>query len=350
MKLDHLLRQTCEWLKGTGPNSDIVMSSRVRLARNLDKLPFTHWATKKQEKETLETLQKAVGGVELLTGALTVRMDEVDDLDKQFILERHLVSREHVTHPEYKAVVIGDKEVISVMINEEDHLRIQVMQSGFNLQECWRIATRLDDSLQKRAKFAFDAERGYLTACPTNVGTGLRASVMLHLPALVMTKQVNKVLQAITKLGMTARGLYGEGTEAEGNFFQISNQVTLGSAEEDIIDNLERIIRQVIGHEENARKTLMKQNREVLQDKIARANGTLRNAYIINTKEMMGLISMVRLGVDMGVITDIDRRAVNELFILTQPAHLQKIEGKILSSGQRDIKRANLIRRRLEGR
>lgn len=350
MKLDHLLRQTCEWLKGTGPNSDIVMSSRVRLARNLEKLPFTHWATKKQEKETLEALQKAVNGVELLTGALSVRMDEVDDLDKQFMLERHLVSREHVTHPEYKAVVIGDKEVISVMINEEDHLRIQVMQSGFNLQECWRIATRLDDSLQKRAKFAFDTERGYLTACPTNVGTGLRASVMLHLPALVMTKQVNKVLQAITKLGMTARGLYGEGTEAEGNFFQISNQVTLGSAEEDIIDNLERIIRQVIGHEENARKTLMKQNREVLQDKIARANGTLRNAYIINTKEMMGLISMVRLGVDMGVITDIDRRAVNELFILTQPAHLQKIEGKILSSGQRDIKRANLIRRRLEGR
>ncbi|MBI3252276.1 MAG: protein arginine kinase [Candidatus Omnitrophica bacterium] len=350
MSVDHLLKQACEWLKGTGPNSDIVMSSRVRVARNLEKLPFSHWANKKQEKETMERLEDAVTGVELMRPSLSVRMAEIDDVDKQFLLERHLVSREHITHPEFKSVVVGDREIISVMINEEDHLRVQVMQSGFNLQECWRIASRLDDALHKKAKFAFSSEWGYLTACPTNAGTGLRASVMLHLPSLVMTKQVSRVLQAITKLGMTARGLYGEGTEAEGNFFQISNQITLGSAEEDIIDNLERIIRQVIGHEENARKTLMKQNREVLQDKIWRANGTLRSAYIINTKETMSLLSMVRLGVDMGLIGDIDRRAVNELFILTQPAHLQKIEGKVLSSAQRDVKRANLIRRRLEGR
>ncbi|MBI4432855.1 MAG: protein arginine kinase [Candidatus Omnitrophica bacterium] len=348
--IDHLLKHTCEWLRGTGPNSDIVMSSRIRLARNLEKMPFSHWASKKLEKEALEILETALAGTELTRSALAIRMSEVDDVDKQFLLERHLISREQILHPDYKAVVVGDKEIISIMINEEDHLRIQVMQSGFNLQECWRIASRLDDSLHKKVKFAYQDDWGYLTACPTNAGTGLRASVMLHLPALVMTKQISRVLQAITKLGMTARGLYGEGTEAEGNFFQISNQVTLGSAEEDIIDNLERIIRQVIGHEENARKTLMKQNRETLQDKIWRANGALRSAYIINTKETMSLLSMVRLGVDMGLINDIDRRAVNELFILTQPAHLQKIEGKVLSSAQRDVKRANLIRRRLEGR
>ncbi len=350
VKVDSLLKQTCEWLRGTGPNSEIVLSSRVRLARNLEKASFPHWATKKQEKETLELLDAALRHVDLMKGSLFVRMTEIDDVDKQFLLERHLVSREHMMHAESKAVVIGDKEVISIMINEEDHLRIQVIQSGFNLQECWRIANRLDDGLLKRVKFAFHPEWGYLTTCPTNTGTGLRASVMLHLPALVMTKQISRVVQAISKLGMTARGLYGEGTEAEGNFFQISNQVTMGSPEEDTIDNLERIIRQVIGHEENARKTLMKQNREVLQDKICRANGTLKAAHIISTKEMMGLLSMVRLGVDMGVIADIDRRAVNELFILTQPAHLQKIEGKMLSSTQRDVKRANLIRRRLEGR
>lgn len=349
MKVDHLLKQTCEWLLGTGPNSDIVMSSRIRLARNLEKLPFSHWATKKQEKETLENLEQALTRTEMTSNGLHVRMNEIDDVDKQFLLERHLISREHIVRPDYKSVMIGDKEVISVMINEEDHLRIQVMQSGFNLQECWRMASRLDDSLHKRAKFAFNPEWGYLTACPTNTGTGLRASVMLHLPALVMTKQISRVLHAITKLGMTARGLYGEGTEADGNFFQISNQITMGSAEEDIIDNLERIIRQVTGHEENARKTLMKQNREVLQDKIWRSNGTLRSAHIINTKETLGLLSMVRLGVDIGLIGDIDRRAVNELFILTQPAHLQKIEGRLLSSAQRDVKRANLIRRRLEG-
>lgn len=349
-RVDHLLKHTCEWLRGTGPNSDIVMSSRVRLARNLDKMPFSHWATKKQEKEALECLEEAVLGTDPLKGSLCVRMSEVDDVDKQFLLERHLISREHVVHPEFKSVVVGDKEVASLMVNEEDHLRIQVMQSGFNLLECWRIANRIDEALHKRVKFAFSPEWGYLTACPTNTGTGLRASVMLHLPSLVMTKQIGRVLQAITKLGMTARGLYGEGTEAEGNFFQISNQITLGSAEEDIIDNLERIIRQVIGHEENARKTIMKQSREMLQDKVCRANGTLKSAHIINTKETMGLLSMVRLGVDMGLLTDIDRRAVNELFILTQPAHLQKIEGRPLSSAQRDVKRANLIRRRLEGR
>lgn len=350
VSIDPLIKQTCEWLRGTGPNSDIVMSSRVRLARNLDGYSFTHWATKKQEKETLESLESATSAVDFLRGALTVRMAEVDDVDKQFLLERHLISREHVSHSDYKAVVIGDKEVISVMINEEDHLRAQVMQSGFNLQECWRIANRLDDALHRRAKFAHHPEWGYLTACPTNTGTGLRASVMLHLPCLVMSKQINRVLQAITKLGMTARGLYGEGTEAEGNFFQISNQITMGSSEEDIIDNLERIIRQVIGHEENARKTVMKQSREMLQDKIWRSSGTLKSAHIINSKETLTLLSMVRLGVDMGLLTDMDRRAVNELFILTQPAHLQKIEGKPLSSAQRDVKRANLIRRRLEGR
>ena len=350
MNLDHLLKQTCEWLRGTGPNSDIVMSSRVRLARNVENLPFSHWANKKQEKESMELLQGAVSSNDMLKTGLFVRMAEADDIDKQFLLERHLISREHVVQPEFKAVVVGDKEVISVMINEEDHLRIQVMQSGFNLQECWRIGNRLDDLLHKRVQFAYSQEWGYLTACPTNTGTGLRASVMLHLPSLVMTKQISRVLQAITKLGMTARGLYGEGTEAEGNFFQISNHITMGTAEEDIVDNMERIIRQVIGHEENSRKSLMKQNREMLQDKIWRSNGILRSARIISTKEMMGLLSMVRLGVDIGLITDIDRRAVNELFILTQPAHLQKIEGKMLSSAQRDVKRANLIRRRLEGK
>ena len=350
VNLDPLLKQTCEWLRGTGPNPDIVMSSRVRLARNIESFPFSHWANKKQEKESMEILQSAVMATDMVKTSAFVRMAELDDVDRQFLLERHLISREHIVQPEFKAVVIGDKEVLSVMVNEEDHLRVQVMQSGFNLQECWRIANRLDDLLHKKVKFAYNQEWGYLTACPTNTGTGLRASVMLHLPSLVMTKQINRVLQAITKLGMTARGLYGEGTEAEGNFFQISNQITMGATEADIIDNMERIIRQVIGHEENSRKSLMKQNREMLQDKIFRANGILRSAHIISTKEMMGLLSMVRLGVDMGIITDIDRRAVNELFILTQPAHLQKIEGKVLSSGQRDVKRAALIRRRLEGR
>ena len=222
--------------KAEPPKREVPKVNKLVVPKVLKVVP----ANKKQEKESLDRLEQAVLGTDALKNATLVRMSEVDDVDKQFLLERHLISREHLTHPEFKSVVVGDKEIVSVMINEEDHLRIQVIQSGFNLQECWRIASRLDDALHKKVQFAFNPEWGYLTACPTNTGTGLRASVMLHLPSLVMTKQIGRVLQAITKLGMTARGLYGEGTEAEGNFFQISNQITLGSAEEDVIDNLER--------------------------------------------------------------------------------------------------------------
>ena len=227
---------------------------------------------------------------------------------------------------------------------------MQGLRSGFALEETYQEVDQLDSELGQQLPFAFHPEFGYLTSCPTNVGTGLRASVLIHLPGLVLTKEISKVLQGLAQVGLTFRGLYGEGSELVGNFFQLSNQTTLGSSELDIIDNLERIIRQVIGHEENARKTLMKQNRDLLQDKIWRSSGTLKSAHIISTKETLSLLSMVRLGVDMGLLNDIDRRAVNELFILTQPAHLQKIEGKTLSSSQRDAKRASLIRRRLEGK
>jgi protein arginine kinase len=348
--LDGLLRQTSEWLRGTGPNSDIVISSRVRLARNLRGFPFSHWASKKQEREVLRLCEEALASSKSLRNSLLVHIQEIADVDKQFLLERNLISREHILRPEFKCVAVSEREITSIMINEEDHLRMQVMQSGFNLQESWRIADRLDNELGERLKYWYHDRWGYLTACPTNTGTGLRSSVMLHLPALVMTKQINRVIQAIMKLGMTARGLYGEGTEAEGNFFQISNQITLGQSELDTIDHIERVIRQIIGHEETARKGLLKQNREMLQDKVSRANGVLRSAYVINSKETIQLLSMVRLGVDLGILSDIDRRTINELFILIQPGHLQKIEGKVLTQTQRDQKRAHLIRRRLEGK
>ena len=348
--LNGLLRQTSEWLRGTGPNSDIVISSRIRLARNLSKYPFSHWGSKKQDNEVLKVVEKAIQSTQDMKSATFLHLSQLGEVDKQFLLERNLISREHLLQSEHRAVVVSDREVISVMINEEDHVRIQVMQSGFNLQECWRTSNRIDSELSKLVEYAFDPDWGYLTACPTNAGTGLRASVMLHLPALVLTKQINRVIQAIAKLGMTVRGLYGEGTEAEGNFFQISNQITLDQSEMDIVDNLEGIIRQIVGYEENARKNLMRQNKDLLKDKIFRANGTLRNAYLISSKETIQLLSMVRLGVDLGFVEDIDRRTINELFILIQPGHLQKIEGKSLTQSSRDVKRAQLIRRRLEGR
>jgi len=348
MKFDDLFEQPCEWLKGTGPNSDIVISSRIRLARNLKRIAFSHWASKKEKEEVLKKVKTASTVSNYTKGALFLQMADLNNLDKQLLIERHLVSREHALHADNKAVIISDREILSIMINEEDHLRIQVMQSGFNLNEAWQIIKRIDEELNKKLDFAYSPDWGYLTACPTNTGTGLRASVMLHLPGLVMSKQINKVLQAITKLNLTARGFYGEGTEASGNFFQISNQVTLGHSEEDILDNIERIIKQVIGHEQNARRALLEQDKARIQDRIWRAFATLQNAHIITSKEAIDLLSSVRLGVNMKIIEkNLDTQTINRIFLLIQPAHLQKIGGKLLSPQERDIKRAELIRKEL---
>jgi protein arginine kinase len=348
MKLDDLLSQTSEWLKGTGPNSDIVISSRIRLARNLEKYPFSHWSTRKQSEEILSIVEPVVKENPHMKNGIFVRLNEISALDRQFLVERHLISREHAEESDHRAVTIDSAEVVSLMINEEDHLRLQVIQSGFNLPVGWKLIDLIDTQLESKLSYAFSVEWGYLTSCPTNIGTGMRASVMLHLPALVSTKQISKVLHAISKLNLTARGLFGEGTEASGNFFQISNQVTLGHTEEDIIDNLQRIVRQIIEYEQNARTTLLGKGRETLEDQIWRAYGTLKSARIITSSETIDLLSAIRLGVDIETIKDIDRSVVNELFILTQSAHLQKIEGKMLSAPQRDIKRANLVRIRLK--
>ena len=347
MTLDDLLNNTGEWIRCTGPVCDIVMSSRVRLARNLANYPFSHWASKKEQETILSAAKESSLSIKKLKDSLFVEIGKLDAIDKQFLVERHLMSKEHMIDAENKGLCVGQDEVISIMINEEDHLRMQVMKSGFNLKEAWQIINDMDTELGNLLDFAYSVDFGYLTACPTNAGTGMRASVMLHLPSLVMTKQIGKVLQAITKLSLTARGLYGEGTEASGNFFQISNQVSLGHKEEDIIDNIERIIRQIVEHEQSARETLLSQNREALEDKIWRAYGTLKSAHIITSNETIDLLSLVRLGVDLGVIKQSDRTLINELFVITQPAHLQKLEKKKLGPNQRDVKRAEIIRERL---
>nr|MBU1328504.1 protein arginine kinase [Candidatus Omnitrophota bacterium] len=347
MTLDDLLNNTGEWIRCTGPVCDIVMSSRVRLARNLANYPFSHWASKKEQETILWTSKESILSLKKLKGSLFVEIGKLDSIDKQFLVERHLMSKEHMIDAENKGLSVGQDEVISIMINEEDHLRMQVMKSGFNLKEAWQIINDVDTELGNSMDFAYSMDFGYLTACPTNTGTGMRASVMLHLPSLVMTKQIGKVLQAITKLSLTARGLYGEGTEASGNFFQISNQVSLGHKEDDIIDNIDRIIKQIVDHEQSARETLLAQNREALEDRIWRAYGTLKSAHIITSTETIDLLSLARLGVDLGVIKQVDRALINELFVITQPAHLQKLEKKKLSPNQRDVKRAEIIREKI---
>jgi len=347
MNISDLLNNQGEWLRSIGPNSDIVMSSRIRLARNLSNYPFSNWASKKEQQEVLKVAKQAIVASKKIKSSLCLDIGKIDPIDRQFLVERHLMSKEHSVDADNKGLCVSDREAVSIMINEEDHLRIQVMKSGFDLRDAWRIINSIDSELGNALHYAYSLDFGYLTACPTNTGTGMRASVMLHLPSLVMTKQIDKVLQAIAKLSLTARGLYGEGTEASGNFFQISNQVSLGHREDDIIDNIERIIRQIIDHEQSARDVLLSQNKSVLEDRIWRAYGTLKSAHIITSSETIDLLSLVRLGADLNLIKSVDRALINELFIITQPAHLQKLEKKKLNPNERDVKRAEIIRERL---
>ncbi len=349
MTLDDLLKQTSGWLKGTGPHSDIVISSRVRLARNIEKMIFPDWATDPQLESTLAIIEPVVREVdEIKNKGLFLAIKDATNVEKQLMVERHLISRELIAKKEGRAVAINSDESVSIMINEEDHMRIQVLLPGFALEECWNKIENIDNRLEKKLNIAFSVKLGYLTACPTNTGTGMRASAMLHLPALVMTKQINRVVQAIVKLGLTVRGLFGEGTEATGNFFQISNQVSLGRSEHEIIDNITRILNQVFEYEQNARQVLKTKDKSNLEDQVWRAYGILKNAHIISSVETIKLLSNVRLGFDMGLIKGLARETINELFILTQPAHLQKLEAKALTAHQRDVKRAQLIREKIK--
>lgn len=348
MTIDDLLKHDSEWLKGTGPGSEIVMSSRTRLARNIEKTPFSNWANKVQLEDIMVRVKEASEQVDFLKGSTFFHLKDLSEVDRLFLVERHLMSPEHAKEVEFKALIVDPKEIVSIMINEEDHLRIQVLQSGMNLRECWRIIDEIDTAFSKVLPYAYSSKWGYLTACPTNAGTGLRGSIMMHLPALVFSGQINKILQAIAKLGLNIRGLYGEGTEATGNIFQVSNQASMGMTEEDVNDNIDRIINQTVSREDATRKSLVAKSKEALVDRVSRAYGTLKSAHIISSVETVMLLSAIRLGVDLGIVKNMDRRMVNELFILTQPAHLQKIEGKVLTSNERDVKRADLIREKLK--
>jgi protein arginine kinase len=342
--IKEFIDRTGEWLKGTGPDHDIVISSRVRLARNLSDYNFTQRLLPKDAHAMIQKITKAIEASNFLKNNRMVHFEALDGITKQLLLERHLISRELAESPHVRALSFSADEIISIMINEEDHLRIQLLQSGFNLLETWRLADSVDRQLEKTLTYAFDQKYGFLTACPTNLGTGMRASCMLHLPALVMTKQINKVLQAVAKLNLAVRGLYGEGTQASGNFFQFSNQITLGKEEEKIVDDLERVVKQIIEHEREARIALNHKRKTKLLDQIWRALGALKAARVISSQETMALMSMLRLGLDIGIIANIDRHKVNELFIVTQPAHLQLKNGHVISPQERDIMRAQIIR------
>ncbi|MEI7027640.1 protein arginine kinase [Paenibacillus sp. y28] len=340
-----------EWMKGEGPDADIVISSRIRVARNLRSYPFPMLATNQQSKEVLDRISVILKENELeqLGHFEFIQLDEWDELQKRVLVEKHLISPNLAEEARNGAVALSDNESISIMVNEEDHLRIQVLASGFQLKEAWHTANRIDDVFESSLDYAFDEKRGYLTSCPTNVGTGIRASVMMHLPALVLTQQINRILSAITQVGLVVRGLYGEGSEATGNLFQISNQITLGQSEDEIIDNLHSVARQIIEHERVARKKLMQESRLRITDRINRSLGILSYAAIMDSKESAQRLSDVRLGVDLGIISHVPMHTLNELTIMTQPAFMQQHAGEKLSPEERDVRRAELIRTRLTG-
>ena len=347
MELDKLQNQVGEWLSGKGPESDIVISSRIRLARNVSGHSFLSRANLKDRSRLEQVIRDRLMGPGVSTEVSYFSLPDLSSVDRQFLVERHLISREHALGKGPRGVAMSPRENLSVMINEEDHLRIQGLHSGLQLRDTWEEINRLDTYLEETIDFAFDSQFGYLTICPTNAGTGMRASVMLHLPALVMTGQIEKVFQAVSKINLAVRGLYGEGTKASGDFYQISNQQTLGKSEGEIIRNVESVIPQIVKFERTVRETLLENKREVIEDKVWRAYGMLRSARIINSEETMDLLSVVRLGVNLGLIPGLRIQTINELFILSQPAHLQKMEQSELGSTERDITRATFIRNRL---
>jgi len=345
--LNELTSRSGEWLSGGGREADVVVSCRVRLARNVAGFPFLTRADDEKRKEIEHYVKEKLQKTQVGQTTNYWDLQELSQVDRQLLVERHLISRDHAFGRGPRGVAFGPDEKVSIMVNEEDHLRIQALRAGLELEEAFRLANEVDNDLEKEIDYAFSSQFGYLTACPTNVGTGLRVSVMLHLPALVITREIDKVFQAVSKINLAVRGLYGEGTQASGDFYQISNQVTLGKSEEEIIENLSSVIPQIVKYERKVRQTLLQSKRLVLEDKIWRAVGVLRFARSISSEETMELLSLVRLGVNLGLIQDIPITTVNELFVLSQPAHLQKIERAQLNSHERDEVRARYIRERL---
>jgi len=345
--LEDLTQTSGEWLRGSGEEADIVISSRIRLARNLAQYPFITRVEDTGRSEIENLLKEKIDQSAFGSRLSYFPVKEMDNLDRQFLVERQLISRELSESHGSRGVAISDEENISLMVNEEDHLRIQVLRSGFALDDCWDEIDQIDDALESQITYAFSEQFGYLTACPTNVGTGIRVSVMLHLPALVISKEIQKVFQALQKINLAVRGLYGEGSQAMGDFYQISNQETLGKSDQQLITKIKDVVPNIIDYERRVRTALVNDNRQTLLDKVSRAYGTLKNAQIISSEETMDLLSSVRLGINVGLIDDLEPAIINELFIHTQPAHLQKIYGQELETAERNASRASYLRKRL---
>lgn len=340
------------WMDVGAPGQDVVLSSRIRLARNLAHIPFPHLAKREQK---LQVIGKIEGLLPQLTdgtadlGWEMMRMDAIRPAERFILVDKHLISPQFAQSDEPSAVILRSDEGVSIMVNEEDHLRIQVLSPGLQLQETWTLASQVDDAIEAHLDYAYSPDLGYLTACPTNIGTGLRASFMVHLPALVMTEKIERILTAIGQVGLVARGLYGEGTQAHGSVFQISNQITLGQSEQEIIENITGVTKQIIEQERAARRALQNAMPIDLHDRVARACGTLANARKVSSQEAMQLLSDLRLGLCLQLVNGLDHGKVNEMMVITHPAWLNQMAGRDLDPAERDACRATALRERMAG-
>lgn len=347
--LERYISTVPEWLNAKGEHSDIAISSRIRLARNIKDIPFAHWAPISELEKVEKMIEDALSHINSLKNADIIKIKNLNPLEIQFLIERHLISQE-LSASKLGSVVISEREIISIMINEEDHLRIQVLSNGLNLIDTWQLIVKIEEELSTYLPFAFSFDFGYLTACPTNVGTGMRASVMLHLPGMALCGRIEKVIPFLSKVGMVSRGFYGEKSETFGDLFQISNQITLGKKEEELIENLLKIVNQLIDYEREERELLRTKGGVQMEDRFKRAYALLINAKLIPSKEAMELLSLMRLGIHLGFLPKVETVRLNRLLIFTQPSHLQMLIGKPANSNVRDQVRAELIQREFQNK
>ena len=337
------------WVFTDGEASDVAFSSRIRLARNLKGVPFPSLANENQLASVNESVKQAIESNPPDFGALSnIRIEDLTPNERLILVEKHLCSPQFIEKPHLKTLIVNQEQSVSIMVNEEDHLRIQTIMPGFSLENAFNLANQVDDFLEESLEYCFDECCGYLTACPTNVGTGIRASVMLHLPGLTLVDQVKRVLSALSHIGVNVRGMYGEGTESFGDLYQISNQVTLGRSETDLTNNLKSVCRQAIEQERTVREALLKDSKAQLEDKVCRSYGILTQARIMTSQEALKLLSDVKLGVELGIIPEINKVTLRKLIFLTKASILQKVIGKEVSPAERDFYRAKIIREALE--
>lgn len=352
MQKDLISNMDVKWLEGEGPYNDVVVSSRVRFARNLKDLPFPHLMNDNHKAELFQKAKKAIeseGPASEMEKLIFLELKDMSELERKMLVEKHLISLEHAENAS-GAVIFSQDQSISIMVKEEDHLRIQSILPALRFDEGLKLVNHIDDLMEKNMDYAFHEKYGYLTSCPTNVGTGMRASAMMHLPGLVLGKQVNRVLMVLSQVGLVVRGIYGEGTEPLGNLFQVSNGTAMGRSEEEVISHLQSVVKQIIEQERMAREKLFNNNKARLEDRVFRAEGLLKNSRLMSSEEALNLLSDLKMGIDLGIIDSISKKTYYQLLVTIQPAFLQfsSNNNKEMNSITRDEKRSEMIRKLLQ--